>query len=134
MIINRYGSTVLNSRDIDLKIIWFLKRVHLDKHRYKNQNMKNLPERYNFSSSNAIIFIQTSHMLQNLSPKRILKNLNEITFFICQPAYLLTETDLKLHHYVYSLQTCYFHQYEPLLFWFNAILTVHHCLSFAYFF
>ena len=28
--------------------------MHFDKQRYKNQNTKNLPQHYNYSSSNAI--------------------------------------------------------------------------------
>ena len=36
--------------------------MHLDKQQYKNQNMKNLPQRYNYSSNNTIsLFKQVKH-------------------------------------------------------------------------
>ena len=44
---------VLNSRDRP-ENIWFTKRMHLDKQPYKNQNTKNLPQRYKYTSNNAI--------------------------------------------------------------------------------
>ena len=38
---------VLNSRD-QPENIWLLKRMYLDKQHYKNQNVKNLPQHYNY--------------------------------------------------------------------------------------
>ena len=51
IIIIKYGSTYSRDRP---KNIWLPKRMHLDKQPYKNQNTKNQPQRYNYSSNNAI--------------------------------------------------------------------------------
>ena len=58
--------------------------MHLDKQHYKNQNMRNLPQHYNYSSNNA-----TSSFKQvkccNICP---LENFNKITYlFASQPVY-----------------------------------------------
>ena len=47
------STVVLNSRDQPENIL-LPKRIHLDKQCYKNQNTKNLPQCYNYSSNNAI--------------------------------------------------------------------------------
>ena len=44
---------VLNSTD-QPENVWLPKRMHLDNQHYKNQNMKNLPQHYSYSSNNDI--------------------------------------------------------------------------------
>ena len=48
--------------------------MHLHKYRYKNQNTRNLPQRYNYSSNNAISSFKQTKMLQHLSTREFLKN------------------------------------------------------------
>ena len=53
------STVVLNSRDHP-KNIWLLKGMHLGTQWFKIQNTKNLPQRYTYSSNNAIsLFKQT---------------------------------------------------------------------------
>ena len=47
------STLVHNSRDRS-ENIWLPKRMQLDKQSHKNQNMKNLPQCYKYSSNNAI--------------------------------------------------------------------------------
>ena len=47
------STVVLNSRDRP-ENIWLLKGMHLDTQWYKIQSAKNLPQRYKYSSHNAI--------------------------------------------------------------------------------
>ena len=62
--------------------------MHLDKQPYKNQNMKNLPQCYKYSSNKAISSFKQAKCCK-LNPLENLKFLNEITFsYASQPASL----------------------------------------------
>ena len=50
--------------------------MHLDKQSYKNQDMKNWPQHYNYSSNNASYIFKPN--AETFVCQRILKNLNEI--------------------------------------------------------
>ena len=69
--------------------------MHLDKRCHKNQNTKNLPQQYNYSSNNATyIFIWISQMLQRLSTIKKFKQNHILADSL--PANLPTGTDLEL--------------------------------------
>ena len=76
---------VLNSRDWR-KNIWLPKRMHLDKQLHKNENMKNLPQRYNYNSNNAISSFKQAKY-SDICPLENFKISNEITFHltVCLP-------------------------------------------------
>ena len=92
------------------------------KQRHKNQNTKNLPRCYNYSSNNAISSFKQAEC-SNICPLENFKNLNEIMFSSdSQPACLSTLTDLKPiplsvwpSNYVPENKR-YFCRHEPLLF------------------
>ena len=75
------STLVLNSRDRP-KNIWFPNRMHLDKQLYKNQNTKNQPQRYNYSSNNAISSFKQAKCCK-ICP---LENFEWNHIFVCQPA------------------------------------------------
>ena len=53
LLIKSLSTVVLNSRD-RAENLWLLKGMHLGTQWFKIQNMKNLPQRYKYSSNNAI--------------------------------------------------------------------------------
>ena len=68
---------LLNSRDRP-ENVWLPKIMHLHKQHYNNQNAKNLPKRYYYSSNNAISSFKQAkcyniHLLENFK-----KNYNKI--------------------------------------------------------
>ena len=69
--------------------------MHLDKQSYKNQNTKNLPQRYKYSFKNAISSFKQAKCCK-LSPPQNFKNFERNYVFVCQPTSLLTGTDLAL--------------------------------------
>ena len=75
---------VLNSRDRP-KNIWLPKRMDLDKHQYKNQNTKNLPQRYNYSSNKTISSFKQAKCC-NICPLEKFKKFEQDHIFIYQPA------------------------------------------------
>ena len=69
----------LNSRHRP-KNIWLLKKcTYVDKQWYKNQNTKNLPQCYNYSSNNTISSFKQAKCC-NICPLEIFKKSNEIKF------------------------------------------------------
>ena len=80
------STVVLNSRDRP-ENIWLPKGMHLDKHRYKNQNTKNLPKRYNYSSNNAISSFKQAKCC-NSCPLENFKKFKQDHVFVSQPASL----------------------------------------------
>ena len=80
--------------------------MHLDKQPCKNQNTKNQPQRYNYSSNNAISSFKQAKCCK-ICPLENFKILNEIMFLSASlPAYLPTGTDLEpIPLSIYSLQT-----------------------------
>ena len=77
------SKVVLNSRD-QPKNIWLPKRMHLHKPWYKNQNTKNLPQRYNYSSTNAISSLKQAKC-GNTCPLENFKKFERDDIFVCQP-------------------------------------------------
>ena len=67
--------------------------MHLDKQPYKNQNTKNLPQRYKYSFKNGISSFKQAKCCK-LSPLENFKNFERSYVFVCQLASLLTGTDL----------------------------------------
>ena len=68
--------------------------MHLDKQHYKNQNMKNQPQRYNYSSNNAISSFKQAKCCKTC-PLENFKNFERNHVFIYQPAGLPTGTNLE---------------------------------------
>ena len=71
---------VLNSRD-QPENIWLLKRMHLDKQWYKNQNAKNLSQCYNYSSNNAISSFKQAKCC-NICPLKDFKKFRQDHIFV----------------------------------------------------
>ena len=61
--------------------------MHLDKQQYKNQNMKNLPQCYNYSFNNAISSFKQAKCY-NICLLENFKRFEQDHNFICQPASL----------------------------------------------
>ena len=59
--------------------------MHLDKHRYKNQNTKNQPKRYNYSSNNTISSFKQAKCF-NSCPLENFKKFEQDHVFVSQPA------------------------------------------------
>ena len=68
--------------------------MHLDKQPYKNHNTKNQPQRYNYSSNNAISSFKQAKCCK-ICPLENFKNFEQNHVFVCQPACLPTGTDLE---------------------------------------
>ena len=59
--------------------------MHLDKQPYKNQNTKNQPQRYNYSSNNTISSFKQAKCCK-ICPLENFKIFEQNHVFICQPA------------------------------------------------
>ena len=59
--------------------------MHLDKQWYKNQNTKNLPQCYNYSSNNTISSFKQAKCC-NICPLESFKKFEQDHVFVCQPA------------------------------------------------
>ena len=90
------STVLLNSRDRP-KNIWLLEGMHLGTQWFKIQNTKNLPQRFKYSSNNAISLFKQAKSCNICPLENFKKNRTRSHFHLtaCRPASLSTGTDLE---------------------------------------
>ena len=108
--------------------------MHLDKQLYKNQNMKYLPQRYNYSSNNTISLFKQVKFCK-ICPLENFKTFLQDYVFICQPACQPVNRNrpraYTTKYIAFKLPD--FHWHEPLLFQSQSLLYAIACLLFIHF-
>ena len=102
--------------------------MHLHTQWYKIQNTKNLPQRYKYSSNNAISSLKQAKYC-NICPLENFKNSNVIMFLsdslpVCQPVNRNWPRAYTIKYIAFKLpeNKRYFRRHEPLLFRWQYLL------------